>query len=182
MDAIAIVRERARRVTALLDEAGVPYAVIGGNAVAAWVASIDPGAQRATQDVDLLLRREDIDLARSVLEPAGFLYAQTMDGPMFLDGPDASPRDAVHIIYAGEKVRQNDLAPTAEVTESKRIADFQVVSLEALVRMKLTSYRRKDQVHIEDMINVGLIDASWVNRFPPELAARLQHILDTPDG
>ena len=27
--------------------------------------------------------------------------------------------------------------------------------------MKLTSFRRKDQVHIQDMIGVGLIDATW---------------------
>jgi hypothetical protein len=32
------------------------------------------------------------------------------------------------------------------------------------------------------MLDVGLIDSSWVSRFPPELAARLQEILDTPEG
>ena len=56
------------------------------------------------------------------------------------------------------------------------------VSLEPLVRMKLVSNRRKDQVHLEDMIQLGLIDATWPARFPPVLAERLQHILDTPGG
>lgn len=32
------------------------------------------------------------------------------------------------------------------------------------------------------MIDVGLIDQTWTARFPAELAARLQHLLDTPDG
>jgi hypothetical protein len=59
---------------------------------------------------------------------------------------------------------------------------FRVVTLEALVRMKLNSNRRKDQVYLEDMINAGLVDATWPARFPPELAARLQHVLDTPGG
>jgi hypothetical protein len=48
--------------------------------------------------------------------------------------------------------------------------------------MKLTSYRRKDQVHLLDMLEIGLIDATWPARFPPELAARLQQLIDTPDG
>jgi hypothetical protein len=36
--------------------------VAGGNAVAAWVATVDPSAVRNTQDVDILLRRADLDV------------------------------------------------------------------------------------------------------------------------
>jgi len=57
-----------------------------------------------------------------------------------------------------------------------------VLSLESLVRMKLTSFRRKDQVHLLDMIGVGLIDEAWVTRYSPELASRLQELLDNPDS
>ena len=179
MDAIEEVKRRARRVTALLDAAGVPYAVIGGNAVAAWVSSIDEEAERGTKDVDILLRRADLLLARQVLEPAGFLFAEVMDVPMFIDGPTGSAKSAVHILYANEIVKSGDLAPSVDVTDSQRGREFQVLKLEALVRMKLISYRRKDQVHLDDMIGVGLIDDTWPARFPPELAARLQHLLDT---
>jgi hypothetical protein len=48
--------------------------------------------------------------------------------------------------------------------------------------MKLTSFRLKDQVHIQDLIGVGLVDASWLDRLPPELAPRLAEILAKPDG
>jgi hypothetical protein len=34
----------------------------------------------------------------------------------------------------------------------------------------------------KDMISVGLIDATWLTKFPPELAARLKHLIDTPDA
>ena len=180
MDAIEEVKRRARRVTALLDAAAVPYAVIGGNAVAAWVSTVDEGAERATKDVDLLLRRADLPLARQALEPAGFLFAETLDVPMFLDGQTGRPSDGVHILYAGEKVRPNDLAPSVDVADSQRGREFQVLTLEALVKMKLISFRRKDQVHLDDMIGVGLIDATWPARFSSELGARLQYILDTP--
>jgi len=57
-----------------------------------------------------------------------------------------------------------------------------MLSLESLVRMKLSSYRRKDQVHLLDMLGIGLIDATCPSRYPPELAARLQHLINTPDG
>ena len=48
--------------------------------------------------------------------------------------------------------------------------------------MKLTSFRDKDRVHLRDLIGVGLIDPSWLTKFPPELAERLKQILDTPDA
>ena len=57
-----------------------------------------------------------------------------------------------------------------------------MVSLPALVRMKLTSYRLKDRVHLLDLIGVGLIDASWKSRLSTELAERLQELLDNPDA
>ena len=53
---------------------------------------------------------------------------------------------------------------------------------QALVRMKLTSYRRKDQVHLLDLIDVELIDESWPARFPPECSERLTMLLEDPDG
>jgi len=180
--AVEKVKERMHRAAAALSQAGVPYAVVGGNAVAAWVSTIDEAAVRNTQDVNILLQRSDLSAATQALQPAGFVYRHVAGMDMFLDGPKAKARDAVHVIFAGEKVRSESILPAPEVSESEVHHDISYVGLEALVRMKLTSNRRKDQVHIEDMIGVGLIDASWLPRLPPELAARLQHLLDTPDG
>ena len=101
---------------------------------------------------------------------------------MFLDGPDAKARDAVHVLFAGEKVRPGDLESVPDVDRVYVKDKVAFLPLEDLVRMKLTANRRKDQVHIEDFLDVGLIDASWLSRLPPELAARLQHLIDTPGG
>ncbi|MBI4579824.1 MAG: hypothetical protein HY718_08985 [Planctomycetes bacterium] len=180
--AVEKVRDRVRRAAAALDKAGVPYAVVGGNAVAAWVSRVDEAAVRNTQDVDILLRRADLDAAKAALAPAGFIHAQSLDVDLFLDGPDARPRDAVHVVFAGEKVRPHYVAPTPDVSESERPGEFRVLGLEALVRMKLTSFRRKDQMHILDFIDVGLVDASWCDRLPPALASRLQELLANPEG
>jgi hypothetical protein len=100
---------------------------------------------------------------------------------MFLDGADASARDAIHMVPAGEKIKPEYSFPSPDVTESQPEDQFQLLDLHALVRMKLTSYRRKDQVHLLDLLGVGLIDESWINRLPPELSSRLRQLIDTRD-
>lgn len=180
--AVERVRDRLNRSTAALDAAGVPYAVCGGNAVAAWVATIDPGATRNTHDVDILLRREDLDTAEQALSGHGFVRWHTNGVDMFLDGPDATPRNAVHVVMAGEKVRPDYASPAPDVVDAERLTDFRVVALEDLVRMKLTSFRDKDRTHLRDMLDVGLIDRTWPSRFATELAERLQLLIDTPEG
>ena len=176
------VKERLRRAIHALDSAAVPYAVIGGNAVAEWIARIDEDAVRNTRDVDLLVRRTDFTAAKAALESAGFIYHQLLDVDTFIDGPQGRPSGGVHIVFAGEKVRPEDEHASPNLDESERAAEFQVLTLEALVRMKLIAYRRKDQVHLLDLINVGLIDATWPARFPAPLGVRLQQLLDDPNG
>jgi hypothetical protein len=175
------VKERLHRAAAALDGAGVAYAVIGGNAIAEWVGRVDEDAVRTTRDVDILLRRSDLEASKEALAQAGFVYARSFEVDMFLDGPDGCPTSAVYLIFANEKVRANDLAATPDVIDSEPAAGFRVLSLAALVRMKLTSFRLKDQVHLQDLIGVGLIDDTWPPRLPPELAARLQQLLDDPN-
>jgi hypothetical protein len=180
--AVEKVRERLLRAAKALEDAQVPYAVVGGNAVASWVSRVDEAAVRNTQDVDILLRRGDLERAKAALAGAGFVYRHSASIDMFLDGPGAKARDAVHVVFAGEKVRKEYLSPAPDTSESEPATQFRVLTLEALVRMKLTSFRRKDQMHLLDMIDVGLIDASWKSRFPADLGQRLQELLDTPDG
>src|SRR5271154_3594376 len=176
------VKERLRRATRALDAAGVPYAVAGGNAVAEWIARVDEGAVRNTRDVDLLVRRTDLPAVRTALEASGFVYHQLLGVDMFIDGPQGRPSEAVHILFAGEKVRPNDEHPLPDLADSERAAEFQVANLEAVVRMKLIANRRNDQVHLLDLIGVGLLDATWPARFPAPLGARLQQLLDDPNG
>jgi hypothetical protein len=180
--AVEIVKDRLRRVTQALNAAEVPYAVIGGNAVQFWVAQVDESVVRNTRDVDIILNRSDLPRAIEVLEQAGFLYRHSAAVSMFLDGPKAGARDAVHVIFAGEKVREEYPEPVPNVEPFEVIQAARTLPLESLVRMKLTSFRRKDQVHILDMISIGLIDESWCQRYSGELSTRLRELLDDPDG
>ena len=176
------VRERLLRASRTLEAAGVDYAVMGGHAVAMWVSSVGEGGVRNTRDVDLLIRRQDLPAARTALEAAGFIYAQVSGVELFLDGPYATPRDAVHILFANERVRPHDSVTNPDVAESQQTPDFRVLSLDALIRNKLTAFRLKDRMHLLDMIDLGLIDPLHPPALPPPLRERLQQLFDDPHG
>ena len=183
VNAVEKVRDRLKRSTNALEEAGVPYAVVGGNAVAAWVSEVDESAARNTPDVDILLRREDLEKATVALEKVGFIQKNGAGIIMFLDGPGAKARDAVYVIFANEKVRPEYEFPAPDVASSViKSNNMRVLALEDLVRMKLTSNRLKDRVHIQDLDFVELIDSKMVGRMDGELGARLQSILNNPEG
>jgi len=186
--AVEKVRQRLIAAVRALERAQVPHAVAGGNAVAAWVARVDETAVRNTRDVDILLPRNQLENAKKALQSAGFVYrhvamlGQPEGLHLFLDGPRGSPREAVHIVFAGEKVRPDSPALAPEVDEQESKGEFRVVKLDALVRMKLAAFRDKDRTHLRDLIDVGLVDRSWLDRLEPGLRERLQLILDTPEG
>ena len=182
VNAVEKVRQRLLRATAILNSAGVPYAIAGGNAVGNWVSRIDEAAVRSTQDVDILIRREDFDAAKKALETGGFVYRHIAAIDVFLDSAEAKPRDAVHIVFANEKVRAHELLSNPDVSESEDAGAYRVLALDALVRIKLTAFRDKDRTHVRDLIGVGLVDETWLSKLPADLAARLRQILDTPEG
>ena len=182
VDAVELVRQRLIRACAALEAGKVDYAVIGGNAVAAWVATVDKAAVRNTQDVDILIRRADLPAAKAALEAVGFVHRRAAGLDLFLDDANVNPRHAVHLAFADEIVKPGEPAANPGVKESTDFGSLRVINLEALARIKLTAFRDKDRTHLRDMIDVGLINTTWTAKLPPVLAARLQSLLDTPDG
>lgn len=175
--AIDRVQQRLIKATAALDRAGIRYAVVGGNAVAAWVGRVDPGATRATKDVDLLVRREDLPAITAAIAALGFSREDLRDIVLFVDPDEPSKKSGVHLVWAGERLRPSytNLSPT--VDEAVRDPEgYWVVALAALVRMKLTSFRPIDQVHVTDMLAVGLIDEAVRVSLPEALHARLDEL------
>ncbi len=174
------VEEQLRRFTGAMDAAGIPYAVIGGNAVAAWVSTIDPGATRSTKDVDVLLRRSDLERAAEAVLTVGMLREDVLGIPIFVEREQPSPKRAVHVIVADEPVRPGITRPAPSVTSARRSPQgYMVIDLPELVRMKLEANRRHDQVHMEDLLRIGLIDAELAKTLPADLLERLRYIRDT---
>ncbi len=180
--AIAVGKERLKRAVAALDVAGIPHAVAGDHAVAAWVARVDPAAVRTSVDIDLLIERADLPRAIVALEAVGFIHSFTFGINIFVDGPQGKAREAVHILFAGEPVKPTDPVPSPEVFATQSIDGYPIVELDRLIMMKLTAFRLVDRTHLRDMIDVGLIDASTPDRLPPELRPRLEQLLADPNG
>lgn len=181
--AVEEVQERLRRTVAALNSRNIPYAVVGGNAVAIWVATKDEGAIRATKDVDILVDRRDLLPIITVMDRAGFQHTDVHGVSMFIDRDDPIPSRGVHLVFAQEKVRPQDLEPTPAVKIGIRDEDgAPALDLPELLTMKLIAFRDLDRVHIRDMLRVGLIGPDWVERVPAQLRSRLEEILANPDG
>jgi len=120
----AKVRHRLRRVAAALENAQVPYAVMDDHAVALRVSRVDESAVRNTRDVDVMVRRSDFDAVKSALALSGFVHRHVAGMEVFLEGPNAKPREGVHVIFANEKVREHDALPNPDVDDSERLGNF----------------------------------------------------------
>ncbi len=180
--AVERVNERLRKTVTILENAKVPYAVVGGHAVRAWVAQVDEAAVRTTRDVDILVRLRDLPDLIEAMTQAGFHHRLTAGLNMFVEDPEGSARDAVHVVLTGEIVKPDDFDPNPDIEPMTRANNFQTITLEALVRMKLNSHRDKDRVHVRDMISVGLVDQSWLAKYPEPIRNRLKELLDDPNG
>lgn len=175
--ALESIAQRMQRTVTALETAGVRYALVGGQAVAAWVATIDPDAVRTTKDVDVLIERDQLPKARAALQN-DFEYFEALGTGMFLDRTDPNPRKAVHLVWAGERVRPEHSVAAPSMEERHRMQPgLWTVSLTALVRMKLVANRDQDRVHLRDMIDVGLVDRSMLEGLPTDLRARLEPLL-----
>jgi hypothetical protein len=176
--ALEDVGRRMDRICRALDAAGIPYALVGGQAVALWAATKDPAAVRTTKDVDILLDRNLLPKARAAAGGAGFDYFEVLGVGMFLDQADPNPRQGVHLIWTNEKVRPEYEYPAPQLADRRELGPGRfVISLPSLVQMKLQSNRDQDRVHLRDLIDVGLVGRSMHSTLPPELATRLDSLL-----
>ena len=176
------VEQRLRKTIEILETTGIPFAIVGGNAVRIWVAQVDPGAVRATNDVDVLIRPEDLEQVKQIMDMNGYHYRKVTGLDMFFKGKDDSVRFSIYVVLANLMLKQDDFEANPDVEPSEYGDGIRTLPLERLVRMKLNSFRLKDRVHLLDLIGVGLVDSTWPARLAPELATRLQQLLDNPDG
>lgn len=182
--ALETIAQRVRRAASALERHGVPYQVVGGLAVASWVARVDPEAVRGTRDVDIAIRRSDLERAKVAMEEAGFRFREVLGIAMFVDPVKPTVRGGVHLIFENEKVRKEYAHPVPPILENppRSEQDYAIVPLESLVRMKLTSFRLKDRVHLLDLMGIGLITPEIENTLPPDLLARLRELQQNPEG
>jgi hypothetical protein len=175
LDQLFELAEIAQRVFAA---AGAPYRIVGGLAVYLYVESVEPDAGRLTRDVDVLVNPSDLERIRAAAPQFGLELRHTAGVDMLVPTEAPSARRAVHFVLSGSRVRPGHLLEAPEIgdTAAKRLGGLDLVPLSDLVRMKLTSFRLKDQTHLKDLELAGLLTADVTEGLPPELRQRLDQV------
>jgi hypothetical protein len=166
----------AGRVEAAFAAARLEYRVIGGLAVYLYVEEAEPDAGRLTRDIDIAVRREDLDQIARAVEPFGMHYRHVAGVDMLVQAGAPSARRAVHLVFTGEKVRADYSEPAPDIGLCRTLHGVRLVPLADLVRMKLTSFRSKDETHLKDLDEAGLITPEIEAGLPEALGARLAQV------
>jgi hypothetical protein len=156
------LQDAARALARILDAEGIPYAIAGAIALAAH------GRVRLTEDVDVLLRRED--LARFKRSWLGRGYAEPTPGLKAVR--DAARDVRIDFLIAGEYPgdgRPKPIVfpdPTTQTTEAD---GFRVLDLDALVELKLASgmtapHRGQDLVDVMELIRARALPLEHAER------------------
>jgi len=164
------------RIVTVLNAANIAYEVIGGVAVNAHIMEHHRSRSFVTRDVDLLIRREDLDLVIEAGGAAGYEGRKIVGGYMLIRAGQEIA-EAVHLIFSGERSKSTQPLPHPPLQpEIKSLFGLlvPVAPLSDLVRMKLTSFRPKDVAHLEILEETGLITASIEGALPVELQGRLE--------
>ncbi|HEY7387384.1 MAG TPA: hypothetical protein VH640_02670 [Bryobacteraceae bacterium] len=167
--------ELATLVDTALSAAGIDYRVVGGLATYLYVEEAEPDAGRLTRDIDIAVRREDLERIAQAVKPFGLEYRDAA-GVDMLSRTGESVRRAVHLVFSREKVRPHYPEPVPELGASRTIQGIRLIRLSDLVRMKLTSFRLKDQTHLKDLDEAGLITPEAEAELPPLLRERLEQV------
>ena len=168
--------EKMRRFHAALSAVGIPYRIIGGLAVFIHVFEKDPLKARLTSDVDAAVNRSDLSRIKAAAETAGLRFRHVAGVDMLVDQEKPQARSAVHLVFVNEKVRTEYLEPVPASEPVRTKEGILIAPVADLVRMKLTSFRLKDKVHLIDLDSVGLITPEIEQALPAALRERLDQV------
>ena len=143
--------QELKDLTVALDAGVVDYALCGGVALAIH------GVPRATQDIDLLVRPEDLPRLRAVAHACGFVlesfpmdFASGITIQRFTKLIDGHPLMLDALLVAG---------PIDGAWQGRQIAEIEggkvrVVSRESLIALKLAAGRPQDLVDVQRLQEV----------------------------
>jgi hypothetical protein len=169
--------EVLRRFHSALSSANIPYRVVGGLGVFLQVSAKDPLAARLTRDVDVAIDRRDLKRIAGAVKDFGFRYRHAAGVDLLVDTTAPKARSAIHFVFVREKVRPDYVEPVPALSEPTPTEEGILLAPVAdLVRMKLTSLRLKDKVHLLDMDSVRLITPQIEAGLPKVLRDRLHQV------
>lgn len=163
-------------VEKIFSSAGLEYRIVGGLAAYLYVEEVEPEAGRLTKDIDIAVRREDLEKIAKAAEPCGLEHRQVAGVDMLVQAGSPSARRAIHLVFSGEKVRPEYPEPAPELGPYRRVKGLRLIPLADLIRMKLTSFRASDEAHLKDLDEAGLIAPEIEAGLSPVLAERLARV------
>jgi hypothetical protein len=90
------------RISGALESAEIPHELIDGLAVLVHVEEANPEHSVLTRDVDLMIRREDLNRVLAAAEASGFQFRHAAGVDMLLYGTTERRRNAVRLIFTGD--------------------------------------------------------------------------------
>jgi hypothetical protein len=160
-------------VEKIFSSAGLEYRIVGGLATYLYVEELEPDAGRLTKDVDIAVRREDLEQIAKAAGAFGLEHRHVAGVDMLVQAGKPSARRAVHLVFAGERVRPEYPEPVPELGACRTIGGLRLIPLAELIQMKLTSFRASDEAHVKDLDQAGLITPEIEAVLSPVLATRL---------
>ncbi len=166
-----------RRLTQRLNAEGIPYALLGGLALA------EHGYPRLTEDIDLLLTPSGLERFRQQLVGRGYRPA--------FSGAEKTFRDTetgvrIEIVTAGEYPGDGLPKPVAFPDPAApgvtvEIEGIRVVTLEKLIELKLASgmsasHQLRDLADVQDLITRLRLPLTLADRLDPSVQAAYQDL------
>lgn len=174
-----VVRDRQTDVAATLSRLAIRFALSGSNATFAWISNVDPSAVRQYRNIEFIVLRDNTDEAIRALSQIGLAAEIRTDYILFRNGKTRHDHWADKALYFGST---DGVIEVPKLDEIELLDGLPVVQKARLVYFQLERWTLDDRVDIRDMIDVGIVDDSWLPRLPAELASRLQVLLNDPDG
>jgi len=155
----------AELVERIFSSAGLEYRVAGGLAVYLYVEEREPDAGRLTKDIDIVVRREDLRKIADAARPFGLEHRHVAGVDMLVQANQRPGSRAVKLIFSSDGLGA-----------VRRINGLRVIAIANLARMKLASFRAKDEAHLKDLDEAGLITPAIEVSLSPGLAERLAQV------
>jgi hypothetical protein len=174
------VQTALKNIALRLDELGIPYAVAGG------LALFHHGFRRFTEDVDILVTKEDLRKIHTELEGRGYL-------PPFHRSKNLRDTDLgvrIEFLVSGGYPGDGKLKPVAFPDPRDvfvRDADINYLNLPSLVELKLASgmtnaERMKDLSDVQELIKVLQLPAGFVDSLNPYVQEKFREIWNAVRG
>ena len=169
------VQKTLHRITQRLEELGIPYAVVGG------LALFFHGYRRFTEDVDILVTKDDLKVIHEKLEGRGYL-------PPFEKSKhlrDTESGVKVEFLTTGDFPGDGKPKPVAFPNPADvRVegAGVWFLSLPALVELKLASgisnpLRGKDLVDVQELISTLSLDEAFATQLNPFVQGKFRELV-----